>query len=279
MERKNMFSINLDDDSVIDSEELILRRESAELFQKREALSDQLSDALKKNLKKSLYRILPPYIMAGIGVLLGSTAFEIAESEEKFPIALGIIAGLLLVVGIAWIMIAAKKAKAGDEEPDENLECLDKEYDAFNAQVKQELQIPAQAADVEVFVTMHSAARDKKATFAYTNDTPSAFVEDGKLCFWYGEAVVGFSMSEIESLAKVNKPITFDTWLADDPHDSLKYVRYDIEKKETNHEEQYTMTGYYSLRFNHECEPFELLFPLFGAETLLKLINREITEE
>ena len=86
-------------------------------------------------------------------------------------------------------------------------------------------------------------------------------------------------MNEIEGLVKVNDPITFDTWLADDPHDSLKYAQYDIEKKETNYEEQYTMTGYYSLRFNHECEPFELLFPLFGAETLLKLIDREITEE
>ena len=39
------------------------------------------------------------------------------------------------------------------------------------------------------------------------------------------------------------------------------------------------MNGYYSLRFTHEGEPFELLFPLFNAEKLLKLIDREAVEE
>ena len=44
-----------------------------------------------------------------------------------------------------------------------------------------------------------------------------------------------------------------------------KYDKYGIEKKETNYDEEYTMTGFYSLRLTHEEEPFELLFPLFDA--------------
>ena len=120
---------------------------------------------------------------------------------------------------------------------------------------------------------------DKKRRFAYTNDAPTAFVEDGKLCFWYNSAVVGFPMSEIEALVKVNDSITFDSWMADDPYDGLKYAKYGITMKEVEYEEHYTMNGYYSLRFTHEGEPFELLFPLFNAEKLLALLDCEIVEE
>ena len=68
--------------------------------------------------------------------------------------------------------------------------------------------------------------------------------------------------------------------MADDPYDGLKYAKYRITMKEANQiEEHYTMKGYYSLRFTQEGEPFELLFPLFNAEKLLALLDREIIEE
>ena len=126
---------------------------------------------------------------------------------------------------------------------------------------------------------MNEKPNGKTKKTVYSGDTANVFIEDGKLCFWYGEAVVGFAMDEIEALVKVNDPITFDSWMADEPHDSLKYAQYGIEKKEVDYEEQYTMTGYYSLRLTHEGEPFELIFPLFDAEKLLKLLDREIVEE
>ncbi len=278
MERKNMFSINLDDERVIDNEELILRRESSQLAETREQLSADLTDALKKNMKKTFWRILPPYIVAGIGVLLGTIAFELAEAKEKFPIALSVIAGILIVAGIVWAGISNKKAKDKEDEPDENLEHLDKDYEAFNSQVKRELNIPENAPEVEFFSHVYSSD-DKKKKLVYSNDTANVFVEGDTLCFWYGGAVIGLPMNEIEALVKVNAPITFDSWMSDDPHDSLKYAQYDIEKKETNYEEHYTMKGYYSLRFAHGDTPLELLFPLFNADALLKLLDREIIEE
>ena len=278
MTRKNLFSINLDDESVIDTEAFVLRRENSALSAKREQLSEELSTALHKTIKKSLLRLLPTLLGCGLGVLLGSVAFETFESKEVFPAILGVIAGFLFVGGIVYGVINGKKQKANEDKPDEGMEELDKKYEAFNAEVKRELGIPESAPQVDILTYMYSP-EDKTTKTVYSGDTTNVFIEDGKLCFWYGEAVIGFPMSEIEALVKVNEPITFEGWMPDDPHDSLKYAQYDIEKKEADYDEQYTMKGYYSLRLTHEGEPFELIFPLFDAETLLGLIGREIIEE
>ena len=278
MDRQNLFSINLKNKSAIDNEAFILRCENSALSAKREQLSEELTKTLHKTVKKSLLRMLPTFIGCGLGVLLGSVAFETFESNEVFPAVLGVIAGFLFVGGIVYGVINGKKQKANEDKPDADMEELDKKYEAFNQEVKRELGIPENAPQVDILTYMYSP-EDKITKTVYSGDTTNVFIEDGKLCFWYGEAVIGFPMSEIEALVKVNEPITFDSWMPDAPHDSLKYAQYGIEKKEVDYDEQYTMKGYYSLRLTHEGEPFELLFPLFDAETLLGLLNREIVEE
>ena len=279
MERKNIFSTNVDSEPIIDNEAFVLRRESAEIAAKRKELGEKLSEALKKAIKKSILRTLPAYITAGVGILLGTIAFDKMESGEKFPIALGVIAGVLIVVGIVLAIIHHKKTKAEENKPDKNLELLDKLYGDFDEEVKKDLGVPSDAPELEIFIHTYSTDDKKKKETVYELYPTIAFIEDDKLCFWYGESVIGFPMSEIEALVKVNTPITFGSWTSDDPHDSPKYAQYGIEKKEVGYEKQYTMTGYYSLRLAHEDESFELLFPLFDAEKLLKLLDREIVEE
>jgi hypothetical protein len=280
MTRKNLFSINTSSKRAvgIDNETFVLQRESTELSAKRDSLNEELANAMHKTIKKSLLRLLPAFLGCGLGVILGSVAFEIFESKEVFPAALGIVAGMLFVAGIVYGVINGKKQKENEDKPDEGMEELDDKYEAFNAEVKRELGIPEDAPQVDILTYMYSLD-DKTKKTVYSGDTANVFIEDGKLCFWYGEAVVGFPMSEIEALVKVNEPITFEGWMPDDPHDSLKYAQYDIEKKEVDYDEHYTMKGYYSLRLTHEGEPFELLFPLFDAEKLLKLLDLEIVEE
>ncbi len=284
MERKNMFLIDLDDDTnAIENQSLILRRESAALAEKRKELDHQFSTELTKNIRKDIWRTIIPYFIIFIGFISGTIAFEKYDPDGTFPIVATVIAVVMIAVGIILTLINRKKDKEEDENPEELYSIMDginSNYESFNKQVKQELRVPFDATEVEVFTTMLSENRDKKEAFAYTNDTPTAFVEDGKLCFWYNGAVIGFPMSEIEALVKVNAPITFDSWMADDPYDGIKYAQYGITMKEVNQiEEHYTMNGYYSLRFTHEGTPFELLFPLFNAEKLLGLIDREIVQE
>ena len=288
MIRENMFRINLDDEvNAIDHQSLILRRESVALAEKRKELDKDFEKAIHKSINKGvgkmLLRSLAPLIMLVIGMIMVSQTIERFEATGAIPPVLAIAAGVFIVASLILFYINRKKEKAEEnednDEPDEALDSVDGAYETFNKQVKQELRVPFDAVEVEVFTTMLSKDFDKKRRFAYTNDTPTAFVEDGKLCFWYNGAVVGFPMSEIEALVKVNDSITFDSWMADDPYDGLKYAKYGITMKEVEYEEHYTMNGYYSLRFTHEGEPFELLFPLFDAEKLLALLDCKIVEE
>ena len=281
MERENMFRINLDDQvNAIDHQSLILRRESSALAERRKELDKNFEKAIHKYINKGVSKalltdLLPPLVM----IILGFILFSV---KSFFLVSAG---GCLLIgAGIIILIVKSKKEKTEEkeenDEPNEILDGVDDAYEIFNKQVKQELGVPFDAQEVEVLATMYSKNSNKKEKLVYTNDTPNAFVEDGKLCFWYNGAVVGFPMSEIEALVKVNDPITFDSWMADEPYDGLKYAKYGITMKEANQiEEHYTMNGYYSLRFTHEGEPFELLFPLFNAEKLLALLDREIVEE
>ena len=97
-------------------------------------------------------RTLPAYITAGVGILLGTIAFDKMESGEKFPIALGVIAGVLIVVGIVLAIIHHKKTKAEENKPDKNLELLDKLYGDFDEGVKKDLGVPSDAPELEIFI-------------------------------------------------------------------------------------------------------------------------------
>ena len=185
MIRKNIFHTNLDSGQIIDNESFVLRRENAEISAKRKNLGDQLSEAIKKSIKQSLLRTLPAYITAGVGMLLGTIAFEIFEKKEKFPAALGIIAGILIVVGIGLAILNHKKTKAKEDEPDENLEQLDNLYGDFDEEVKKDLGIPADAVDVQFFTHTYSANDKKEKKTVYDLYPCLAFIEEEQLCVWY----------------------------------------------------------------------------------------------
>ena len=278
MDRQNLFSININEKNVIDNEAFVLRHESAELSAQRDKLNEEFSKVFHKTIKKAILRMLPAFSCCALGLILGSVAFETFQNKEVFPIVIGIVAGMLFVAGVVYGVINRNKQKANENKPDEAMEALDKKYEAFNTTVKSELGIPENAPQIDI-LTYRYSNNDQENRSLIDMDTANVFVEDGKLCFWFGKAVIGFPTDAIEALVKVNAPITFVGWMSDDPHDSPKYAQYSIEKKEVDYAEYYTMNGYYSLRFAHEDEPFELLFPLFDADALLGLLNREIVEE
>jgi hypothetical protein len=266
MERKNILISNCID------ENFILRRESDELAAKRKELAEKLTAEVQKTIKKALLRKLPSFAAFLIGATLGLAAFE---SHEK-SIALTVAAVVLIGVGIVLTILNHKREKAEAEKTNENLAQLDALYNALDEEVKDDLGVPTDAAKVGFFTENDDL--NKQGQPIYSNYTAFAFVENETLCFWqYGEILGGIPLNEIESLIKVNNPITFDNWESDDAPDSPKYAQYGI--AETPKTGEYSMTGYYSLRVVHADEHFEVRFPLFDADALLGLIGREIVEE
>ena len=68
MQRKNLFSINLDNDKVIDYEELVIRRESEDMAERRSKLEKQLFGA---SYRKSIYKQSLKSLISVISLMLG----------------------------------------------------------------------------------------------------------------------------------------------------------------------------------------------------------------
>lgn len=267
MERKNILIANSIDES------FIVRRESDAMASKRRELAEKLTAEFQKTIKKAMIRKLPALGACLAGGVLSLIALESGGTLRTALTALSVV---LFAVGIVLAILNRKKEKAEENKPNEELVKLDALYQAFDEEVKGDLGVPADAVEIGLFTESGDLQKDGKPI--YSNYNAFAFVENDTLCFWqYGEILGGIPLSEIECLAKINAPITFDNWKSDEEHDSPKYAQYGIQYMNENGE--FTMTGYYSLRITHENEPFEVRFPLFDADALLALLNREMIEE
>ncbi|MBE6589561.1 MAG: hypothetical protein E7643_05215 [Ruminococcaceae bacterium] len=277
MARENLFKINVDDDSVIDFEEFILRRESDELAAKRKELSQRLETTLEKTVKKGLLLFLVPFVSLMIGVLCVILTLE-GYFEDGTVSPLPVLAAILFfcVAAVTYIVYRRHSKK---EELDTDLDSVGNEYTTLNDRSRAELNIPENAPAIEIFTDMYSADDDEKNS-VYSNDEATVFEENGILCFYYGSAVIGVPISEIEAVVKSDGSVSFEFWNKDIPYNRGDYMQYKIEKhKVDEYDENYSMTGYYSIRFTHSGTPFEIIVPLYDITPVLAILKTEpITE-
>lgn len=114
----------------------------------------------------------------------------------------------------------------------------------------------------------------------YDVDRVTIFEEDGKLCMQYVGIVIAVPMDSIEAVVKLGDTIIFNDWIKDVSHDSDEFLQYHIEKRQVNeYDEEYSMNGYYSIRFSKEGTPLELLVPLYEIQPFLDIPKLEVTEE
>ncbi len=273
MERENLFSINLDSDKVIDREELVIRRESEELSAKRDVLNKQLMRSFHKSTRKTLLRLFIPFI----SVMLGIVFFVFSLDNGNLHTASLIVAIVLFAVGaISFIKNRnAKNSKAHSEELDD----VNDGYGSLNELVRNELCVPFDAKEIDIFTCMYSEKKKDNDKIHSTN-TAHVFEENGKLCFWYGKVILAIPLSSIEAIVKVDEEVKFDAWTKDSEYDSFDYSHYEIKKNAVNeYQEYYSMLGYYSLRFSYDDMPFEVIIPIYDIEPVLDILKVEpITE-
>ncbi len=273
MQRENLFSINLDSDKVIDREELVIRRESEELSAKRAALNKQLMGSFHKSTRNTLLQLFISFISVMLGIVLFVFSFD---NGNVHAVSL-IVAIVLFAVGaISFIKNRnAKNSKAHSEELDD----VNDGYGSLNELVRNDLCVPFDAKEIDIFTNMYSE-RKKDSEKTHSTDTAHVFEEDGNLCFWYGKGIISIPLSSIESLVKVDEEVKFDAWTKDAEYDSFDYSHYEIKKNAVNeYQEYYSMSGYYSLRFSHLEVPFEVIIPLYDIEPVLDILKIEpITE-
>lgn len=277
MKRKNLFTVNIDAESAIDHEALILRTESAELHEKREILDTRLQKTLKKSVRKTIL----PYFIAWVAVMAGvmgawRTVTGWIETQTLSPFTPALTVAFFAV---ALVFFLIHRHRERSEAPDPAMEAVDAEFGKLNDAVRAELGVPADAPAVEVFTEMYSEEDEEEPTLTYVNDETYVFLEEDRLCFWYG-AVIAIPLASIEGIVRVRTPVTFESWGKDEPFDGVKYLSYGIRKNEIDeYDENYTVQEYFSLRFTYMDEAFEVILPPYDIDPVARLLGTEITEE
>ena len=275
MKRENLFKNNLDSECIIDHEEFVLRRESDELTEKRNELDNRLGEEVKKTIQKGLFFFAGPLF----GLILGILFAVIAVDEYLKTNTLQPLPTLFAVLSLCAALVIFLISKKKHEEIDPKFDNLDHEYGDLTTLSKTELHVPENAPTIEIFTDLYSE-EDNESDGVYTNEETTVFEENGMLCFYYGSAVIGFPLSEIEAIVKTDLPIFFSSWDKEVPYDGDEYAQYNIQlNKIDKYNENYTMTGYYSLRFTHSGTPFEVVIPPYEIAPVLEILKIEpITE-
>jgi len=269
MERENIFSINLDDEKLIDREEFIIRRESAAVSEERKKLNDRMFKTAMKGVSKSrsiLHTATVVCIYIGIRQIL-----DYIDTKE-FSV-FGILAAMVGLIICLIFQIAGKVSKKKNESRKGD---LDKEYDDLCRISEGDLNIPASAKTVDIFTYLYDA--NGQHNEAYANEEVKVFEENGMLCIYFFEAVVGIPIESVEAIVECDYPVEFTGWNKDIPYDSEEYERFDIIRTDED-TELYYMDGFYLIRFASDGKPYELMVPTYDIQPFLEILKLEVTGE
>ena len=270
MLRENLFKIDINSDKLIEAEEFILRSEGEELTTKRQALDDRMNALLKRTIQKGML-VMIPLVLLMIGIVCAVFSFRTFLEVNKLSPIPTVAALIFLVLALLAYLWYRKQTKTNDI--DAEIEQINQQYADLNELSKKELCVPRDARTVEIFTDLFSLSGDKEDN-VYTNDEVCVFRENEMLCIYYGSAVIGVPMSDLEAIVKSEEQISFDTWEKDTPYNEGVYSQYNIEEiKVDDLDEHYTMTGYYKVQFTHAEKPFEMIVPPYDIAPMLELLR------
>lgn len=277
VERENLFMIDMDkDDMVIDREEFILRRESAHVRAERQELNEKLSKSILRSVfGVDILMTLFSVILFMIGLCCAATTlFEYLKTKVFSAFSLCLVLILFALSGVFYVLKRVFDKKNEKKKP---INAIDDELGRLNEISAQELRVPNDAKTVEIFG--HLYREGDSLDEPYYVDEVTVFEEDGTLCLQYIGIVIGIPIESVEAVVRLENTITFSDWIKDSPYDGGEYLQYGIVKRQVNeYDEEYSMNGYYSIRFSKEGIPFELLVPLYEIEPFLDILKLEITE-
>lgn len=282
MDRENLFSIDFDDsESVIDHDEFIVKRESAALSAERRALDEKFHKQMRTSIKSfAFYSMISAIAMiVGIGLwFMVAIEYSGTKTFLALPAAIGIACFAVAAVLIILRRASEKKQNESDDKEIDEVGC---EYGRLNAITRADLGVPEDSPEIEIFCYTHGAKNDDEdKKRPHMLDTATVFCEGDSLGFFYGTVVILIPKSDIESIVRVNKAIEFDMWGKDEPYDSGEYAQYGIVKKEDKvYDESFTVSYYYSLRFNRDGNAFEVKIPPYEISHVTSLVGIEPVDE
>ena len=263
MERKNMFTLNLD--GVTDAYEcgdLLLRQIDARMQAEEKELNDHYHKVFMGSVKSTVYSLIAVPFLVILGLIL-----RVIPALQ--PYKTGIIGGIGIVIMaiIAMNVILNKKLRK------KSTDAARDQVDRFYERCARALHVPEKAPRVDIFAYLYEekegARKNYYASGAYLAEFSHVFEENGNLCLYSATRVYAVPIASVEEFVRVDETIRFASWDKETPPNEGKYAPYNIVSCGND---EYAMNDYYRIRFTHEGTPYELLIAAYDIEPFLEII-------
>lgn len=250
---------------MLEDEKFIVSRVSDEFVKLKEKLEKEQQKHFKKAKRRGkMLEFLMTFILT----------FNIAGVPSIFPsILLPTVANVLIWIAIfaITILLAILICKRMNFLQNQSFYRDLIFFSAIEKQREQYFNIPNNTIRISFLVPTHSEDNNPPQKTIYEIEPFDAFVRDEKLCLLKTEDLLGFPLSAIETIVIVKQPLTYkNNHLCPFPEKSVAKQYHIQPEPDSQHS---TMPSYGSLRIYYAEQHFEIRFPLFEANEIVKLLN------
>jgi hypothetical protein len=263
MERKNMFTLNLDGKTdAYECGDLLLRQIDARMQAEEKELNDHYHKVFMGSVKSTVYSLIAVPFLVILGLIL-----RVIPALQ--PYKTGIIGGIGIVIMaiIAMNVILNKKLRK------KSTDAARDQVDRFYERCARALHVPEKAPRVDLFAYLYEekegARKNYYASGAYLAEFSHVFEENGNLCLYSATRVYAVPIASVEEFVRVDETVRFASWDKETPPNEGKYAPYNIVSCGND---EYAMNDYYRIRFTHEGTPYELLIASYDIEPFLEII-------
>jgi hypothetical protein len=258
---------------IVNGSEFITRTASKQKIEEYENKQEDLEQTVEKSKLPLLLRIIKYLCGLLFWIVLAASVkagFETALKNAPILVMSGALCGIL------WIILHfVSKGKEKKVLKEENVEQQSKEIHEDFKSICNELNVPDDAAEVDVLLFRYKIKNGKISpyasvlqTSAYINTSVKMYETNDELHIADLENVYSFAKSELKAITTVNKRISVPTWNKDEDPRRGSFKRY---KMTVNNIGNVFFKPYYILEIEHESQIFGIYFPCYELEIFERL--------
>ena len=263
----------------------VLRKSSDDMDEQQDEMEEKMGELKKKSSIHPALNIFGTILYAVAIILLVAGIRACGNTDEDVMAFvfrswwLWLLGGCSLIGAIIINVIKRKKAKEVVES--EEFKSFEKQSTEVCNKSYEELNVPQNAYDVDLFVSfvkVKASGKKVNALIMSECDNPEfkVFVEDGKLCIADVSMVVGVPLENLVGIEKINKTISFTDWNKTTSYKDGEYRSYKITENKYG---TLFIKPYYALKLTVENEEYSLYFPPYELDKILSVTGLKNPDE
>lgn len=259
---KNIFSINLQTNEQ-ECDRIICRDTSDKIKEEIRLANDEFIELSKKNKKPNLLGRIQ--MIAFYGSFVSLLFFIDAATQKTFKVALKenwILFSLFIGLFFASIILMLIRTKLSKNiKKSEEINETAKKYDILLQHIMDDLNVPANRIDIDIYVSPYIMKGDKKVNptgrIDFINSIFGFYSDEVNIYFANIEHVYKISKEAIKEIKKVDRSVTINRWLKDAPFKSEIYKEYNI----TGKRGVYSIPSVYKIVFELNGNEYYFIIP------------------